>query len=265
MKISFLLERGSPPRANPVMSDVFKILGGRGVEVELRYPEEELVRLDRLVVDADLYVLKSDTEMALSLATALAGIGGRIINSLAATLLAKDKVLAAAVLCGAGIPTPPSFMARRLAHLRSIAAQRPIILKPHRGYHGVGIAVAERPEQLQNEDREVELIFAQEYLANARKDLKIFAIGEEIFGVRKQFSSDSFLSAGEPVSLGDEIVAIARRCGKAFGLELYGLDLAEGQDGLFVLDVNYFPGYRGVPDASRRLADYLVRALGDKR
>ena len=32
------------------------------------------------------------------------------------------------------------------------------------------------------------------------------------------------------------------------------------QTGLYVVDVNYFPGYRGVPDAARRLADYIAQA-----
>ena len=263
MKICFLLERGSPPRSNPIMSDVFRKLERFGAQVELRYPEEELLRLDTLAVDADLYLLKSDTEMALSLATALAGMGGRIINSLDATLLAKDKVLAAAVLWRAGIPTPRSFMARRATQLSSIAEGSAVILKPYRGYHGVGITVAEGPEQLPDGDDDPEFVFAQEYLANARKDLKVFAIGDEIFGVRKEFSAESFLNPGDSVRLTDEVVAIARECGKAFGLELYGLDIAENRDGPFVVDVNYFPGYRGVPDAPRRLAEYIVEAAQD--
>lgn len=258
MKISFLLERGLPPRTNPIMSDVFHRLERLGIEVEIRYPEEELARLDTLAADADLYVLKSDTEMALSLATALAGMGARVINSLDATLLAKDKVLAAAVLGRAGIPAPASFMARRAAPLRSRVERGALILKPYRGYHGVGITVAERPEQLPNDGDDAEFAFAQEYLANARRDLKIFAIGEEIFGVRKEFASGSFLNGGEPAHLSAEVVSMARKCGEAFGLELYGLDIAEEKHGAFVVDVNYFPGYRGVPEASRRLADYVV-------
>lgn len=260
MKIRFLLERGSPPRSNPIMSEVFRRLEQSGAEVELRYPEEELVRLDTLAVDADLYLLKSDTEMALSLATALAGMGGRIVNSLDATLLAKDKVLAAAVLSGAGIPAPRSFMAREAAQLSSIAARSALILKPHRGYHGVGLAIAEGPDRLPTDDNPADFVFAQEYLADARKDLKVFVIGDEVFGVRKKFSASSFLNWGESVSLSDEVAAIARGCGKAFGLELYGLDITEDEAGPFVVDVNYFPGYRGVPDGPRRLAHYILTA-----
>jgi glutathione synthase/RimK-type ligase-like ATP-grasp enzyme len=58
--------------------------------------------------------------------------------------------------------------------------------------------------------------------------------------------------------LSTEVERLARRCGEAFGLRLYGLDLAEDDSGLYVVDVNYFPGYRGVPDAAARLARYIV-------
>jgi len=103
-------------------------------------------------------------------------------------------------------------------------------------------------------------VFAQKYLGRGRQDLKVFAIGEGLFGVRKAFSAHSFLQAGEPAPLSPEVRDIARRCGRAFGLELYGLDLVEDDSGVYVVDVNYFPGYRGVPHAARRLADYVMNA-----
>jgi ribosomal protein S6--L-glutamate ligase len=108
------------------------------------------------------------------------------------------------------------------------------------------------------------VVLAQDYLARARLDLKVFVIGDEVFGVRKAFAGDSFLRAGEPTELSPEIEDIARRCGQAFGLELYGLDIAEDPErGLQIIDVNYFPGYRGVPDAARRIADYITRVVRD--
>ena len=71
MNVCFLLERGSPPRRNRVITETIALLRQRGVGVEVLYPEEELVRLDALTVQADLYLHKSNTELALSLATAL--------------------------------------------------------------------------------------------------------------------------------------------------------------------------------------------------
>jgi glutathione synthase/RimK-type ligase-like ATP-grasp enzyme len=120
--------------------------------------------------------------------------------------------------------------------------------------------VVDTPASLPAADAYPDLVFAQDYLVGARTDLKVFVIGDEVFGVRKAFGPDSFLRAGEPVLLSAEVERIARHCGEAFGLGLYGLDLAEDDSGLYVVDVNYFPGYRGVPDAARRLADYIAKA-----
>jgi len=37
-----------------------------------------------------------------------------------------------------------------------------------------------------------------------------------------------------------------RRIGKAFGIELYSRDVAEDESGPGIVDVNYFPAYRGM-------------------
>ena len=257
MKICFLLERGAPLRENPVVAETFGLLAERGAEPVVRYPEEELVRLDRLRPEAELYLLKSNTELALSLATALEGLGARIVNTAEATGRAKNKVVAAAVLRRAGLPLPRTLVAGRPAQLAELA-EGPLILKPHRGHYGAGIVVAETPAELPAADAYPDLVFAQRYLSAARRDLKVFAIGDEVFGVRKVFAPGSFLHPGEPVPLSPDLERIARRCGQAFGLELYGLDIAETEAGPVVLDVNAFPGYRGVPDAGRRLARFVL-------
>jgi ribosomal protein S6--L-glutamate ligase len=261
MKVCFLLERGSPPRLNPIFAELFVLLQQRGIEVTVRYPEEELLRLDTLTVDADLYLLKSDTELSLSLATALETMGARVLNRASACAFVKNKVFAAATLLQAGIPTPRSIIAARPEQLTIEAAKAPLILKPYRGYHGAGITVVETPAALPDKAAYPDLVFAQTFLGHTRTDTKVFAIGEELFGVRKAFAPDSYLHAGTPVELSAEVYNLASRCRDVFGLELYGIDVAENDDGPRVVDVNYFPGYRGVPGAARRLADYVTTAV----
>ena len=57
----------------------------------------------------------------------------------------------------------------------------------------------------------------------------------------------------------DEVRRIALRCGEAFGLGLYGLDIIESPDGPSVVDVNYFPGYKGIARAPEAVASYIAR------
>jgi len=47
--------------------------------------------------------------------------------------------------------------------------------------------------------------------------------------------------------------------GRALGLGQFGRDVIESDDGPVVVDVNYFPGYKGVPDAGAMIADYIDR------
>jgi glutathione synthase/RimK-type ligase-like ATP-grasp enzyme len=51
---------------------------------------------------------------------------------------------------------------------------------------------------------------------------------------------------------------LASRCRRAFGLDLYGIDCIPTDDGPVVIEVNEFPNYTGVPQASERLADYVL-------
>lgn len=261
MKVEIFLERGNPPRLNQVYADAFTLLEQRGIQCSLVYPEEQLIALDTLKVEADLYLLKSDSELSLSLATALEAIGARILNSARASQLAKNKVLASSILASAGLPAPRSVAGATPAQVAALFEHESIIFKPYRGYHGVGIAVAHQGAPLPALTDYPDIVFAQEYLGAARKDLKVFVIGEHVFGVRKEFAADSYLQAGVPTKLSPEVDDIVRRCGKAFGLELYGLDIAEDERGVFIIDVNYLPGYRGIPDASRLLSEHIISAL----
>jgi len=265
MRMCFLLERGVPPRLNPVIAETCVLLEGRGVQVTALYPEEEVVRLDTLAVAADLYLLKSNTELALSLATAIERLGGRVLNRCSGARLAASKVLSAAALLQAGIATPRSLVAGQPAQVAAELAAGPLILKPHGGHYGRGITVVDSPAALPPADAYPHLVFAQRFLARARTDLKVFGIGDEVFGLRKSFSPDSFLQAGELSPLSPSVEGMARRCGHAFGLDLYGLDFAEDEDGgEYIVDVNSFPGYRGVPDAARRLAEHIMKAAGTR-
>jgi ribosomal protein S6--L-glutamate ligase len=260
--VTFLMERGSPPRLNPIMAEAFERLEARDIQVSVRFPEHEMLRLERFRPEADVYVLKSDTELSLSLALGYERLGARVLNRASASLRAKDKIVAAATLERAGLPAPHSLAAAEPAQLAGHLG--PLILKPQRGYHGAGVAVATRPDDLPARDAYPEVVFAQEYLPNARLDLKVFVIGDEVFGVRKAFAGDSFLRAGQPTPLTPEIEDIARRCGQAFGLELYGLDVAEDPDrGPQIIDVNAFPGYRGVPGAARKIGAAIARVVDD--
>src|SRR5207302_100331 len=65
---------------------------------------------------------------------------------------------------------------------------------------------------------------------------------------------------GEPFTPRPELCEIARRCGRAFGIDLYSVDIIESEGKPYVVDMCSIPGCGGVPDASQLLASYLLTA-----
>jgi ribosomal protein S6--L-glutamate ligase len=106
-----------------------------------------------------------------------------------------------------------------------------------------------------------EPVFAQRYLAHDGRDRKIYAIAGQLFGVKKIFPrSTEKEKYGEPFTLTPQLCDIAVRCGQAFGIDLYGVDIIESEGRPYVVDMCSIPGFKGVPDATRLLAEYFYRA-----
>lgn len=265
MTLYFLLVRRVPPVASPVLVDVFELLRRRGFRVDAGIAEEMLARADRVRVAYDLYVLKSHTELSLSLAGVLAAQGACLLNPYASCSATQNKIVASRRLRAAGVPVPRTWVTGDPALLRPIAAERPLIVKPYLGHRGAGIRLVLKPRDLVDLSLPDGPIMAQEYVDGSDEDVKLYVVGNDVFAVRKPFSPTSFTVPGRPCAVDSELRAIALRCGQALGLGLYGLDVVEGPEGPVVVDLNYFPGYKGVPGAAPLIADYIVRfAAGEE-
>ena len=256
-KLYFMLVRRVPPRPSPILSEVFEILERRGFQIEAGIAEEMVRQSDSLTVEHDLYILKSHTELSLSLAGILNDQGAQMLNPYLSCITTQDKIIASRRLRAAGVPTPRSWVTGDLSLLESIVEETPLIIKPYRGHRGAGIRIVHNPRELAAVPPPEQLMLVQEYIEGTGEDLKVYVVGDEVFAVRKPFSPTSFTQPGRPCPVSDEIREIARRCGQAFGLGLYGLDIIEGQDGPMVVDLNYFPGYKGVPNIAPVIAAYI--------
>ena len=101
-------------------------------------------------------------------------------------------------------------------------------------------------------------VFAQQFVKGSGLDLKAYIVGDEVFGVARPFPVSTVEEKrGEPRAISPEVRDICLRCGELFDLELYGVDLIETEESPYVIEVNCFPGYKGVPEADRLLAEYI--------
>src|SRR5205814_1272654 len=57
-----------------------------------------------------------------------------------------------------------------------------------------------------------------------------------------------------------ELVDITRRCGAALGIDLFGVTVVQSAGTRYVVDMTSIPGFKGVPGAARRLAEYIYAA-----
>lgn len=277
MRICFLME---PPRSkDSVTYEVLNGLKERGSEVEVVTERSGLIDLEHFKFDYDLYLFKSHSPLAESLAAAAHYRGAKVLNEYPATMKVRDKILTCTMLLQAGIPTPRTFVTDSIESLRSVVREMPIIVKPYRGRRGQGIEIcmdeAQFDDLIKRRAAESEadddgggedgtalgerLIFAQEYEDHEPFDYKAYAVGDFVHTIRRVFPAKTKEEKlGTPVEDDPELNDLIRRCGSLFGLQLYGVDLIKTAKGYSVIEVNCFPGYKGVPQGGSRIADFIL-------
>jgi ribosomal protein S6--L-glutamate ligase len=269
-----------PPRSkSSVTYDVLNGLKSGGADVEVVTERSGLVDLQNFKFDYDIYLFKSHSPLAESLAAAAHYRGARLFNEYPATMKVRDKALTATMLLQAGIPTPRTFITDSIETLRPVVRQMPIIVKPWRGRRGQGIEVCLDEAQFDDlikrrandgaaddddggEDGTAlgeRLIFAQEYEEHEPFDYKAYAIGDYVHAIKRVFPAmTKEEKLGAPVGENPELEHLVRRCGRLFGLQLYGVDLVKTPKGFSVIEVNCFPGYKGVPQGGERISQFIL-------
>jgi ribosomal protein S6--L-glutamate ligase len=243
------------------MPEAVRLLSEWGATVETIHPEDTVTDLSTVRVDHDLYVLKSGTELALSLAGALHAAGATVLNTYPIAAMCRDKIIATRVLQAAGVPVPDTFVTHNPGRLAPLLDGGPLVVKPHRGSKGRGVQVVWDADELDALSPDGGVLFAMRYQEPDGRDRKIYCIGGQLFGVKRVWPARTYeQKVGEPFALTDELREIALRCGEAFGMELYGLDIVMSDGRPYVVDISSFPGFKGVPDAALRLADFIYAA-----
>ena len=196
--------------------------------------------------------------------------GVQTINRGTAIQAVLNKAAMSAVLASARIPMPRTYLGPLDYLARKIPPSRyPLIFKPIFGDNCKGLKVVHDPVQVSKLMWPETVALAQEFVAGDGFDLKLYAIGNRLWAVRKPspFQAGRWMTAGgshnrteqpERMRLTPELRKLGRRCGALFGLELFGVDCVVTPDGPVVIEVNDFPNYTAVPHASDQLAEYAV-------
>ncbi|MFJ3963508.1 RimK family alpha-L-glutamate ligase [Streptomyces sp. NPDC090036] len=260
MRLCFLVEEHY--RHDGMPNEVIRQLTAWGHRVDVVRPGGSLLRMTE-AVDAgahDAWILKTVSGgPGLTLLEAAASAGMTTVNDARSIRGVRDKALAAAIGRGRGLPLPPTYAVASPELLREIpSAEYPLVVKPADGSSGRAVHLVHSPERLEallpvlaGEG----LLIAQPYVPNSGTDIKVYAVGGELFATERCSPLHPDPAVRERrVPLSAEVAAIAAQVGAVYGLDLYGVDVLLGPDGPVVVDVNDFPSFRQVPDAAARVA-----------
>lgn len=254
--VAFVL--GRPPGRGSVLPGVVEALEGRGLHVSVDVASEAVAGpLRARLCAADLLVLRGLPLPVLQALCTLDGVAA--CNPVDATIAARDKAQGHRRLRAAGVPVPEALFTDRWGDVRAFGAGRAVVAKAVAGSRGRGVHVGDRPGSLPDDPPFAGPWLVEERVPGDGRDRKLYVIGGQVRGVLRTWPprtlADKLGTAFEPAP---DLAALGRAAAAAVGLTLAGVDVIAGPRGPVVVDVNAFPGFKGVPDAAPRIAAHLA-------
>ncbi|MDQ3781211.1 MAG: hypothetical protein M3354_11795 [Chloroflexota bacterium] len=255
-QIAFLL--GKPVRATSVLSEVFDHLRSVSVAMTVDLPKGDTPVPPRLF-DAELVVQRGLGLPELGAALTLEHAGVRCCNPIAATIALRNRAWIIQTLAAAGVPVPATVPATTWPELRDLAAGHPVVVKAADGVigrgHGVLIAAT---GHLPSRAPFAGPYILQDYVRDDNRVYKVYAVGGHAIGVAKRWPPHQTTDeAGQLFPVNSELTELSYRAGTALDMEIYGVDILYGSNGPVVIDINPFPGFRGIPHAGQVIGSHL--------
>lgn len=257
---------------NRVLREIRTALKTAGCAVPLVVPDgDQVFDIPSEAPPWDAVLSRGRNLVGLGILAAASALGVVAINTPRSIELVRNKIAMQAVLSEHGLPLPKTWFAADAAVFRGMPHDNfPLVVKPYDGDGSRGLSLLTRPE-------DVDLIptlkgkrfvyLAQEFLETDGWDLKLYGVGSRAWAVRKP-SPVSFLEPGpavlrftegaEPVEIDSQLRDIALTCGRACGLELWGVDVAMTPRGPYIIEVNDFPTYSCIPEAGALIAQHAL-------
>jgi ribosomal protein S6--L-glutamate ligase len=184
-----------------------------------------------------------------------------------------DKYLTTARLAAAGLPVPATVACQDAdSALEAFTALgEDVVVKPVFGSEGRGMLRISDAELAWRTFRTLErtqaVLYLQRYVRHPGWDLRVFVLAGRVLAAMRRYARAGWRTnvaqggLAEPVPLGPEVEALARRAAEVLGADAAGVDLIQGPAGeWYVLEVNAVPGWRALaPVTGIDVATALVR------
>jgi ribosomal protein S6--L-glutamate ligase len=277
MNICFIMDNPETPR-HPVIAIALQQLSERYtvrlLDVRTLTGAEAIAQEEQHPLAA-LYLLKSHAPQALEVAHYLEQRGAVVVNSWHSSRACQDRVLMSERMKEAHLPWPQTWSFPSLANLMAqqevlATLSFPLIIKSYYSHRGDLVDKVDTVEQLQAlmGQWSQEPIVLQEFAAGDGWDIKLWIIDQQIFAARRRTPLEPN-AAKEDFPISDEELPhewrrITLEIGRVFNLRLYGVDLLITERGPMIVDVNSFPGFRGVPGADTALVSLVERMVQER-
>jgi ribosomal protein S6--L-glutamate ligase len=191
-----------------------------------------------------------------------------VINPRSAIGAVHNKAEMTIRLASAGIPTPRTLLGSpRLVAEQLAAGDFPVIVKPIFGDNCCGLELAYNRDELAALPWPEPLAIVQSFIPGITHDLKLYCIGHHVWAVRKpsplaaKFFPELLDQPPELLPVVPALRTLALQCAEVFGLQLFGVDCVETDDGPLVIEVNEFPNYSAVPGADEKLSQFVLASI----
>jgi ribosomal protein S6--L-glutamate ligase len=187
-----------------------------------------------------------------------------------------DRLSCTIGLAAAGIPMPPTIITEDIGEAaRAVEQFGRVVIKPLFSTKARGMRLVEPGEDLIDElhnykDEGNDVFYIQKMLNLPGHDLGLAFLGGRYLAtyarVKTTEAWNTTTASGghyEQYEPSPELIEVADRAQKVFGLDFTGVDVAETDDGPVVFEVSAFGGFRGLSegcgiDAAKSYARYIL-------
>ena len=249
---------GKPPKPGTIVAEAVGLLENRGVNCAVLLPRKQEISVAD-VVAADLVVHRGLSEQEEPLLEELVGQGALLCNPWRGHTHLSDRASEHRAIREAGLPSPPGVVRQTWAEVLTDGVVRRIVVKAVSGPgRGQGVLATPLPEEAPWEGP----YLVEDYIEHDGVDRKLYVAGEWVAGLLKPSTLvHDHLTRGTPFEVDEPLADLARAAVARVDLHLAGVDVVIGPDGPAVVDINAFPGYRGVGGAPGAVADHLLDHL----
>lgn len=205
-----------------------------------------------------------------------------MVNSPSSLQVAESKFLTSYLLQERGFPVPTSLIVQEMDEAeRFLREHSDIIAKPLYGFQGHGVIRLKQGEKDARERIEQLLsmykcVCLQVFIPNPGRDIRAFVVGDQVVasiyrlakvGRWKTNIDEGGLPLACKLTDGQREMAVsASRC---LGLDYTGVDIIEGPDRDYLLEVNGAPAWGGIMEATGRdvardIVDHVIHRLENR-